>query len=323
MAVLCKDLDAPDGPFDVSGRRAPRCCDRRAPGPAFSEGRAPGSRCAVEPSAMTPFLTRGVLMADEPTGQATAEEPTGQATRPAQSIASQSVDDLGGSGSVLVRQCLDHAELDVLLERCRSTTGDEQQNALNSTCRLVFSHAFAEEAVLWPAIRRAVPDGEALTLRIEQEHQEICEVVTELEQCHPGDPRFGGLLERAVELLRQDVRDEEDVVLPQLQVALDAQALRRLGRSWALVRRTAPTRPHPVVSRRPPGNVLAALPLTLIDRSRDVLDRVGRIAPLSVARASRVASRGLAVAAGTIERLPALRRGENPTTRASRTGDLS
>ena len=244
-----------------------------------------------------------------------------EAVPKSRSIAEQSADDLGGPGSVLVRQRRDHAELDALLERCRRTTGDEQQDALNETCRLVFSHAFAEEAVLWPAIRRALPDGEALTLRIEREHQEICELVTELEQSRPGDSGRDELLGRVIELLRKDVRDEEDVVLPRLQLAVDPQALRRLGRSWALVRRTAPTRPHAVVSRRPSGNVLGALPLTLVDRSRDVLDRAARTAPQPVARASRAASRGLATAAGTIERLPPLQRGEDPSTRAGRTGD--
>jgi len=244
-----------------------------------------------------------------------------QAAPEMRSIADQSVEELGGSGSVLARQRRDHAELDALLERCRTTTGDEQQDALNQTCRLVFSHAFAEEAVLWPAVRRALPDGEELTLRVEREHQEICELVPALEDSRPDDPGRDELLGRVMELLRQDVRDEEDVVLPRLQLALGVQALRRLGRMWALMRRIAPTRPHPVIARRPPGNVLAALPLRLVDRSRDVLDRVARTAPLPLARANRGASRGLAVAAGTIERLPPFQRGEDPSTRPGRTED--
>ena len=235
------------------------------------------------------------------------------------SIADQSVYELGGPASVLVRQRRDHGELDALLELCRRATGEEQQDALNRTCRLVFSHAFAEEAVLWPALRRALPDGDVLTLRIEREHQEICELVAELERSRPGDLGRDELLGRVIDLLRQDVRDEEDVVLPRLQTAMDTAALRRLGRTWALVRRAAPTRPHPVVSRRPPGNVLAALPLTLVDRSRDVLDRAARTVPEPVARASRAASRGLAAAAGTIERLPPLQRGEHPSTDVGRT----
>jgi hypothetical protein len=236
------------------------------------------------------------------------------------SIADQSVDALGGPGSVLVRQRRDHARLDALLDGCLRATGEEQQEVLHRTWRLVFSHAFAEEAVLWPAIRRALPDGEALTLRVEQEHQEINDLVTELERTQPGEPGREELLGRVVAYLRQDVRDEEDLVLPGLQEALDPAALRRLGVAWELIRRTAPTRPHPVVARRPPGNVLSALPLTLVDRSRDILDRAARSAPHRVARASHAASRSLATVAGTIERLPPLQRGEDRSTRSGQTG---
>jgi hypothetical protein len=66
----------------------------------------------------------------------------------------------------------------------------------------------------------------------------------------------------------------------------------------------------------PPGtNMLSALPLTLVDRSRDV-DRAARCAPDPVARASRAASRSFATAAGTIERLPPLQYGEDRSTRS-------
>lgn len=82
------------------------------------------------------------------------------------------------------------------------------------------------------------------------------------------------------------------------------------------MRRTAPTRPHPVVARRPPGNSLAALPLSPLDRSRDRLDQLSRRAPDRVARGCRRVSRALAAAAGAVEHLPPLRRGEDPSTRA-------
>lgn len=80
------------------------------------------------------------------------------------------------------------------------------------------------------------------------------------------------MLDRLATVLREDVRDEEDELLPRLQDALDVRRLRLLGVAWETVRRMAPTRPHPVVSRRPPGNTLAAFPLTVLDRSRDALE---------------------------------------------------
>ena len=235
------------------------------------------------------------------------------------SLAQQTVAELGGAGSVLARQRRDHVELDGLLRRLELTTGAQQDEVLTALCRLVFSHAFAEEAVLWPAIRTALPDGEALTLRIEQEHQEINELVRRLDGSRHTDPGRAELLDRVVRLLDEDVRDEEDVVLPQLQAALDPQELTRLGRAWEVVRRAAPTRAHPLVSRRPPGNVLAAVPLTVLDRSRDALDRLARSGPARTARPARSISNGLRAVSDVLERLAPLRHGEDSSTRAGRT----
>jgi len=232
----------------------------------------------------------------------------------ATSIARQSVAELGGHASVLERQRADHARLDVLLRRAAQTDGDAQQAVLQDVCRLVFPHAFAEESVLWPAARRVLPDGPALTLRIEQEHQQVNELVTRLERSRPGDDGREVLLERVFAVLDEDVRDEEDLLLPRLQEVLDPPALRRLGRRWELVRRVAPTRAHPLVARRPPGNVLAALPLSAIDRTRDALDRLVRRRRGPVSTAAAVLSARLADLAGLVEHLPPFRTGEHPTT---------
>jgi hemerythrin superfamily protein len=234
------------------------------------------------------------------------------------SISEQTVEELGGASSVLVRQKRDHIALDVLLGQLAGSVGEEQQGVLDDICRLVFSHAFAEEAVLWPALRRHVPEGERLTLQVEQEHQEINELMTAVDSSRPGDPDRDELIGRTIELLRQDVRDEEDELLPRLQDAVDVKQLQRLGWAWEVVRRTAPTRPHPVVARRPPGNVLSALPLSAIDRSRDLLDRRAQRTPESAAKVMRSASQALAKAAGVVEQLPPMRRGERPETHVPR-----
>ena len=237
------------------------------------------------------------------------------------SIAEQSVEELGGSRSVLALQKRDHVQLDQLLTQLSDApTAAAQDDVLTRVNRLVFSHAFAEEAVLWPTLRRHLPDGEALTLQVEQEHQEVNELVTSLERTGPDDPNRERLLQRLVDVLRQDVRDEEDELLPRLQQAVDVAELRRLGAYWLVIRWTAPTRPHPVVARRPPGNVLAALPLSAIDRSRDLLDHGARRAPGAVAPALQHASRALAAVAGRAERLGPFRRGEHASTSRPATG---
>ncbi|MGW6646261.1 hypothetical protein [Streptomyces iakyrus] len=110
----------------------------------------------------------------------------------------------------------------------------------------------------------------------------------------PGDPEREGKVERVFALIRQDIRDEEDLVLPRVQEALDDARLRRLGAAWETVRRAAPTHPHPVVPRRPPGNALPGVPLSLYDRIRDGL---GPARPSAVVRRGRT---GLTELAGLL-----------------------
>jgi hemerythrin superfamily protein len=230
------------------------------------------------------------------------------------SLANQDLDQLGGPLSILTRQKRDHERLERLLRRlAHSSPGTEEQAALHAIARLVFPHAFAEESVIWPEARRVLLDGEQLTLQVEREHQEVNELWSSLERLPSGGPDRSTAVVRLTEVLRQDVRDEEDELLPRLQDAVDVRRLRMLGVAWEAVRRTAPTRPHPVVSRRPPGNALAALPLTVIDRSRDLLDAGGRRLPRVHGPASR-ASSGLGRAAGRVERAGLLRRGEASST---------
>jgi hypothetical protein len=169
------------------------------------------------------------------------------------SIAEQTDTELGGAMSVLVRQKRDHVELDHLLHGLGRTSGEEQDDVLQRMNRLVFGHAFAEEAVLWPTLRRLLPDGEALTRQVEQEHQEVNELVVALEQAGHG----------------------------------------------------------------PPGNVLSALPLSAIDRSRDHLDRAARRSRGPDRQRLRATSGVLARIAGAVEQLPPMKRGEHPSTQRS------
>ncbi|MFD7702901.1 hypothetical protein [Streptomyces caelestis] len=111
----------------------------------------------------------------------------------------------------------------------------------------------------------------------------------------PDDPRRATWTRQAFALVRQDVRDEEEALRPRLRDAFDDRAPRRIGAAWEAVRATAPTRPHPGVPRRPPGNALRGVPLSVLDRLRD-------LAPGTGPRARRVllTLTGAAVAAGAV-----------------------
>lgn len=231
------------------------------------------------------------------------------------SIAHQSIAELGGPTSLLVRQRRDHIRLDRLLDRLDRAPLEDQDRILLSVHRLVFPHAFAEETLLWPVIREILADGETLTLQVEVEHQEINELAVRLEELEPLSPDRPRVLARMIKLLRQDVRDEEDILLPGLQEKLSPGRLRWLGLAWEILRRISPTRPHPVVSRRPPGNLLSALPLSIVDRLRDGADALIHHAPAPVPSLLRPLSAVLRETSHAVERFPGFRAGEREVTR--------
>ena len=231
------------------------------------------------------------------------------------SLAEQDVAEMGGPISVLSRQKSDHVKLDALLRRLDASPPSAQLPVLLDLYRLVFPHAFAEESVLWPVMRRVLPDGEELTLQVEQEHQEVNELVTRLEALEPGSRERTAAVARLIDVLREDVRDEEDELFPRLQARVSTTQLRLLGLAWEVVRRVAPTRAHAVVARRPPGNVIAALPLSVLDRARDRLDSARLRDPARARGPLPALSRVLTRMSHAVEMLPPLRVGEDPSTR--------
>ncbi|WP_019874965.1 hypothetical protein [Sporichthya polymorpha] len=114
--------------------------------------------------------------------------------------------------------------------------------------------------------------ADELTADVESKHQEINDLLVQIDGASD-DARTRAAVDRVCALIRADAREEEDVLLPRLLAELDPDALRRLGSAWQAARVAAPIRPHPRVSRRPPGNAVAGPFLAVWDRLR------GAVAP--------------------------------------------
>lgn len=137
------------------------------------------------------------------------------------SIAHREPAALGGRGSIPLRQRRDHARLDAMMNRylAADTPDGDREGLWQDIAQLVFSHAFAEETVLWPVLRRLVPDGDDPTRPVEEEHQAINELIARVEKS-AGDPRRGAWIRQAFDLIRKDIQDEENELLPRLRYAL-------------------------------------------------------------------------------------------------------
>ena len=192
------------------------------------------------------------------------------------SVADQTEEQRGGPGSILSRQSADHAELDRLMRAYDGANGPDERAALVAELgERALRHAFAEETVLFPAYRRHLPgDRDELTAHIEGDHQQVNQLLEELQDADPRSAGYDARVRRVFEVVRHDAHDEEDDLLPRRQQVAGAAELRAIGAAWEAARLGSPTRPHPKVPRRPPGNVVAGLGLAVSDRVKDVVDRL-------------------------------------------------
>ncbi|RJK98102.1 hemerythrin domain-containing protein [Vallicoccus soli] len=159
----------------------------------------------------------------------------------------------------------------------RAGSPDARARVVSDLAERALRHAFAEETVLFPAYRKHLPaEGDRLTAHIEGEHQEINELLQDLQDADPAAPSYDARVRRLFALISDDARNEEDALLPRLQQVASEDELRAIGAAWEAARTASPTRPHPGIPRRPPGNALAGVALAASDRVEDLLEGSSR-----------------------------------------------
>jgi hemerythrin superfamily protein len=129
----------------------------------------------------------------------------------------------------------------------------------------------AEEEYLYPATRKALPDGDRLADHEIAEHAEAERTMKTLEPLDAADPAFDRTLGTLMTAIRHHVQEEENDLFPRLRSACTADELRELGRKVERAKKIAPTRPHPSAPDTPPWNKILAPGAGLVDRVRDAL----------------------------------------------------
>lgn len=185
---------------------------------------------------------------------------------------------MGHGGDVTQELTTDHREVDELFEQIRAVpSGDAERKKLvdQATIELV-RHSVAEEMYLYPAVREHVPDGAALADKELTDHNEVEQMLKDLEQREADAPDFDELLGKLMSDVTEHVRDEEERLFPQLRAACPQEKLDELGDKVRKAKKTAPTRPHPSSPSTPPANKLLDPGAGLVDRARDALSGRGK-----------------------------------------------
>ncbi|GAB3212765.1 hemerythrin domain-containing protein [Marinactinospora thermotolerans] len=167
----------------------------------------------------------------------------------------------------------DHREVERVFTELESGTGspEHRKRLVEHVITELVRHSVAEEQYMYPAARKALPDGDEIADHELQEHAEAERVMKELDGLAPGDARFDELLGELMADIRHHIADEERDLLPRLQSACSAEELRDLGEKVLRAKESAPTRPHPSAPDQPPANRILDPGAGMIDRLRDKL----------------------------------------------------
>jgi hypothetical protein len=128
---------------------------------------------------------------------------------------------------ILVAQ---HRAIESLFEALeRETRRRARSNAVSRLAEEIIAHMAAEEAVFYPAVRRAFDAGEEASEHGRQAHLLLRIELRRLLETNLGDAGFGARVEALRCLFAQHVDDEEGELFPKVVAEVSASELETLG----------------------------------------------------------------------------------------------
>ena len=125
---------------------------------------------------------------------------------------------------------LGHEQTRALADECRRVArhvscDPAMRELAESLCRAIHRMAALEEELFFPAAR-AVLDASQLVDLAELEHATARQIIRQLQQAEPGEPRYEALVLALTECVERHVRHEQAQLFPRLREScLDMDAL--------------------------------------------------------------------------------------------------
>jgi hemerythrin superfamily protein len=167
-----------------------------------------------------------------------------------------------------------HQQVRALIGRYQSTQDRQERRAIFADLRRLLSvHEAMEEQVVHPVVRRVVPGGHQIVVRVLEQEQEGKELLATIERSQSDGEIDEALVAKLFEGVEVHAQTEETEVFPQLRLHVDHDERSRMGALAERAERMAPTHPHPKAPSTPPANVLVGVPAAAVDRARDAMAR--------------------------------------------------
>jgi hemerythrin superfamily protein len=145
---------------------------------------------------------------------------------------------------VMLKQ--DHKEVRGLFREFQkaSTTSARKGTLVQQIIELLTVHTFIENEVMYPQVRRLLPDLEDDVLESYEEHHVADVLVMELDAMKPSDERFEAKATVLIENVTHHIEEEEQDWFPKVRDGLSRTQLREIGEELARAKQRAPRRPE-------------------------------------------------------------------------------
>ncbi|MFI5687427.1 hemerythrin domain-containing protein [Streptomyces sp. NPDC051636] len=169
--------------------------------------------------------------------------------------------------ALLMRQ---HGDIRNLFDEVEQNKGEERRDAFRRLVRLLAVHETAEEEVVHPFARRALPGGEQVVEERLAEERAAKETLAALDDMDTDDPEFLPRLRALRTDVQEHARAEERYEFTHIRRSTDAPGLAAMASAVKAAEAMAPTRPHPGAESGA-ANVALGPVAALMDRTRDAV----------------------------------------------------
>src|SRR3954447_19491204 len=128
-------------------------------------------------------------------------------------------------------------------EKAGENAHAERGRLVDKMIELLTVHTYIENEVMYPRVRKLLPDLEDDVLESYEEHHVADVLVMELAGMKPDDERFRAKTMVLIENVRHHIEEEEQEWFPKVREGLGRKALQELGAEMLQVRQRAPRRP--------------------------------------------------------------------------------
>lgn len=163
-----------------------------------------------------------------------------------------------------------HEQVKTMFGQVLASRGKARAESFYALRRMLAVHETAEEEIVHPAARSALPNGDRVIEARLREEKEAKKALAELEGLELDSAEFEAKFRTLETNVIAHAESEEREEFERLGSLLDQSRLARMKKAAEFAEAVAPTRPHPGIESAT-ANILVGPFASMVDRARDAI----------------------------------------------------